>query len=250
MRLDRGVTSAIVGVASCKSVASRKAMNILLVEDDLEVAAVVTDGFQEQGYTVDHVVDGSAALEMAVDGKYQLVVLDRMLPSLDGLSLVRRLRAQGVTTPVIFLTTMSGIDDRVTGLEAGADDYLVKPFAFMELLARARVLARRPAGGPDPVVRLRTGSVDMDLLKRVVWRGGRNVELLPQEFRLLEYLLRNADRVVTRKMLLESVWDIHFDPQSTVVESHISRLRSKLNQGGQPDVIQTVRGMGYRLLAH
>ena len=172
--------------------------------------------------------------------------MDRMLPGMSGLDLVKALRHEARMTPVIYLTTMGGIDDRVQGLEAGGDDYLVKPFAFEELLARVRVAARRSA---NAAARLLAGSIEMDLVHRSVARGGRSIELLPQEFRLLEYLMRHANRVVTRKMLLENVWDIHFDPRTSVVESHISRLRSRLNHGFESDAIQTVRGIGYKLLA-
>jgi two-component system, OmpR family, response regulator len=168
---------------------------------------------------------------------------------LDGLKFVRRLRERSVMTPVIYLTTMSGIDDRVEGLEAGGDDYLVKPFAFAELLARVRVLARRPGAAQDSPIRLALGSIELDLLKRSALRAGKNIELLPQEFRLLEYFMRNPDRVLTRRMLLENVWGIHFDPQTSVVESHISRLRTKVNHGFEFDVIQTIRGTGYKFLA-
>ncbi|MGD9843732.1 MAG: response regulator transcription factor, partial [Steroidobacteraceae bacterium] len=180
---------------------------------------------------------------------YQVIVLDRMLPGADGLTVMRRLRASTVMTPVIYLTTMSGIDDRVHGLEAGGDDYLVKPFAFAELLARVRVLARRPTVASDSLIKLHAGELEMDLLQRTVMRDGKLIELLPQEFRLLEYLVRHENRIVTRAMLLENVWDIHFDPQTSVVESHISRLRAKLNYGSDTDLIQTIRGIGYKLLA-
>ena len=224
-------------------------MNILLVEDDVELARSVADHFREQGYVVRHCADGDSGLESACAADYQVIVLDRMLPGLDGLEFVRQLRARAVMTPVIYLTTMSGIDDRVQGLEAGGDDYLVKPFAFAELLARVRVLARRPGSAPESATRLSIGSMELDLLKRTVSRSGRDIELLPQEFRLLEYFARNPDRVLTRRMLLENVWGIHFDPQTSVVESHISRLRSKINDGFEFDVIQTVRGTGYRFLA-
>jgi len=223
-------------------------MNILLVEDDLELARSVADHFREQGYAVQHCADGESGLESACGADYQVIVLDRMLPGLDGLEFVRTLRQRAVKTPVIYLTTMSGIDDRVQGLEAGGDDYLVKPFAFAELLARVRVLSRRP-GTPEPATRLSLGSIELDLLKRTVARAGKNIELLPQEFRLLEYFVRNPDRVLTRRMLLENVWGIHFDPQTSVVESHISRLRAKVNHGFEFDVIQTVRGTGYKFLA-
>jgi two-component system OmpR family response regulator len=222
-------------------------MNILLIEDDLELAQSLVGEFREQGYAVDHVADGAQGLKLASSQNHQVIVLDRMLPLLDGLTLVKRLRASNVMTPVIYLTTMSGIDDRVHGLEAGADDYLVKPFAFVELLARVRVLARRPPA-QEVVTRLRAADLEMDLLQRTLTRAGRQVELLPQEFRLLEYLMRNVNRVVTRTMLLENVWDIHFDPQTSIVESHISRLRAKLNHGSEVDPIQTIRGTGYKLL--
>jgi two-component system, OmpR family, response regulator len=224
-------------------------MNILLVEDDIELARSVADHFREQGYSVQHCTDGISGLESACGADYQVIVLDRMLPGLDGLQFVRTLRQRAVKTPVIYLTTMSGIDDRVQGLEAGGDDYLVKPFAFAELLARVRVLSRRPGSAPEPAIRLSLGSIELDLLKRTVVRAGKEIELLPQEFRLLEYFVRNPDRVLTRRMLLENVWGIHFDPQTSVVESHISRLRAKVNHGFEFDVIQTVRGTGYKFLA-
>jgi len=224
-------------------------VHILLVEDDVELAGSLRGQFREQGYQVEHFTDGDSGLASACGADYQVIVLDRMLPLLDGLSFVRELRARGVMTPVIYLTTMSGIDDRVQGLDAGGDDYLVKPFAFAELLARVRVLSRRPANAIDAPVRLTVGSIELDLLKRTVARAGTPVELLPQEFRLLEYFARNPDRVLTRRMLLENVWGIHFDPQTSVVESHISRLRAKLNHGFESDVIHTVRGAGYKFLA-
>jgi two-component system OmpR family response regulator len=224
-------------------------MHILLVEDDVELAGSLLGQFREQGYQVEHCADGDSGLASACRGEYQVIVLDRMLPRLDGLRLVRELRSRGVATPVIYLTTMSGIDDRVQGLEAGGDDYLVKPFAFAELLARVRVLARRPANANDAAIRLTLGSIELDLLKRTVVRAGKPVDLLPQEFRLLEYFARNPDRMLTKRMLLENVWGIHFDPQTSVVESHISRLRAKINLGFEGDVIQTVRGTGYKFLA-
>ena len=224
-------------------------MNILLVEDDLELARSVSDYFREHGITVHHRADGVDGLSSACESDYQVIILDRMLPRLDGLNFVRKLREKAVATPVIYLTTMGGIDDRVQGLEAGGDDYLVKPFAFAELLARVRVLSRRPGHSQEPATRLSVGSIELDLLKRTVVRAGKDIELLPQEFRLLEYFARNPDRVLTRRMLLENVWGIHFDPQTSVVESHISRLRGKVNHGFEFDVIQTVRGTGYKFLA-
>ncbi|HEV7610336.1 MAG TPA: response regulator transcription factor [Steroidobacteraceae bacterium] len=224
-------------------------MNILLVEDDVELARSMAVHFRELGYGVDHCADGESGLSSACEADYQVIILDRMLPRMDGLTFVRKLRQRAVTTPVIYLTTMSGIDDRVQGLEAGGDDYLVKPFAFAELLARVRVLSRRPGGAHESTVRLALGSIELDLLKRSVVRAGKSIDLLPQEFRLLEYFVRNPDRVLTRRMLLENVWGIHFDPQTSVVESHISRLRAKLNHGFEFDVIQTIRGTGYKFLA-
>lgn len=215
----------------------------------MDLAHSVGEHFRGQGYVVQHCADGETGLSNACQSDYQVIVLDRMLPGLDGLEFVRRLRQRGVRTPVIYLTTMSGIDDRVQGLEAGGDDYLVKPFAFAELLARVRVLSRRPGSAPEPAIRLALGSLELDLLGRTVARAGRNIELLPQEFRLLEYFVRNPDRVLTRRMLLENVWGIHFDPQTSVVESHISRLRAKLNHGFEFDAIVTVRGTGYKFLA-
>jgi two-component system OmpR family response regulator len=224
-------------------------MNILLIEDDAVLYRSLSERFREHGYQVLHCDNGEDGLARAMEGHHQVIVLDRMLPHIDGLSLVRMLRARGVTTPVLYLTTMSGIDDRVEGLEAGGDDYLVKPFEFAELLARVRVLARRTNYAGETLTRLSVGKVELDLLKRAVTRAGAAVDLLPQEFRLLEYLMRNPDRIITRTMLLEHVWNIHFDPQTSVVESHISRLRAKLNRGFEIDAIQTVRGAGYKFVA-
>lgn len=221
-------------------------MTILLVEDDVELARSLVDRFRDNGYAVTHVGDGEAALHEARAGDYEVIVLDRMLPGLSGLDVVQILRSEARLTPIIYLTTMGGIDDRVQGLEAGGDDYLVKPFAFAELLARVRVITKRSV---NTVPRLHAGSIELDLLRRTAARGGRPIELLPQEFRLLEYMMRHANRVVTRKMLLENVWDIHFDPHTSVVESHISRLRARLNHGFEIDAIQTLRGIGYKLLA-
>ena len=220
-------------------------MHLLLVEDDVELAESLVGRFREHGYEVIHVGDGREGLREATHQNFDAMIVDRMLPGMNGLELVKAIR-QKQATPIIYLTTMSGIDDRVGGLEAGGDDYLIKPFAFEELLARIRVITRR---GAPPSLRLCAGSLELDLVQRTAKRGGHQIELLAQEFRLLEYLIRNADRTVTRKMLLENVWGIHFDPRTSVVESHISRLRSRLNAGGAIDVIQTVRGIGYRLHA-
>jgi two-component system, OmpR family, response regulator len=219
--------------------------HLLLIEDDVDLATSLISRLSEHGYSVEHDSDGLRGLAIALGADFDAIIVDRMLPGINGLELVRALRPKKAT-PVIYLTTMSGIDDRVQGLEAGGDDYLLKPFAFPELLARIRALTRRST---PTSAKLSAGSIEMDLAARTVTREGRAIELVPQEFRLLEYLLRNADRAVTRKMLLEKVWDVYFDPGTNVVESHISRLRASLNAGFAIDAIQTVRGVGYRLLA-
>jgi two-component system OmpR family response regulator len=222
-------------------------MNLLLAEDDDELAGSLVARFRDVGYVTEHVSDGRLALAAAMERDYGALVIDRMLPGMDGLSLMKELRRRAKTTPAIYLTTMAGIDDRVQGLEAGGDDYLVKPFEFVELLARVRAITRRSEG--TQASKLVAGTLEMDLVQRSVRREGQLIELVPQEFRLLEYLMRNANRAVTRKMLLENVWDIHFDPHTNVVESHVSRLRARLNEQFDVDPIQTVRGVGYRLLA-
>ena len=220
-------------------------MRIMLIEDDRETAAYVARGLREHGHVVDHAATGQDGLFLAGGAVHDVLIVDRMLPGLDGLGLVRALRDIGVKAPVLFLTALGGVGDRVKGLEAGGDDYLVKPFAFAELLARINALARRPPLVEVQTV-LRVADVEMDLLKRIVMRAGRPVELQPREFQLLEYLMRNVERVVTRTMLLEAVWDFHFDPKTNIVETHMSRLRAKLAQdGGGPELIHTVRGAGY-----
>jgi two-component system OmpR family response regulator len=222
-------------------------MKILVIEDDAETAAYILRGLHERGHLADHAADGQSGLLMAVGGSHDVLVVDRMLPGLDGLGLVRTLRAAGLKAPVLFLTTLRGVGDRVQGLEAGGDDYMVKPFAFAELMARLNALARRPPLTEAPTI-LHVADLELDLLKRTATRSGERVELQPREFRLLEFLLRHADRVVTRTMLLEGVWDFHFDPKTNIVETHMSRLRSKLNRGGRdPELIHTVRGSGYVL---
>jgi len=223
-------------------------VKILLIEDDAETAAYILGGLKQHGHVADHAANGRDGLFLASSESYDVLVVDRMLPGLDGLGIVRTLRATGQRTPVLFLTTLGGIDDRVAGLDAGGDDYLVKPFAFAELLARLNALARRPPLAQTDTV-LRVADLEMDLLKRVVTRGGTRIELQPREFQLLEYMMRHADRVVTRTMLLEGVWDFHFDPKTNIVETHMSRLRAKLDRGGDPDLIQTVRGAGYMMRA-
>lgn len=223
-------------------------MKLLVIEDDLTTAQYVLNGLRQEGHVVDHVADGRDALAQALGNDYDVLVLDRMLPGLDGLSLVKALRAAKVTTPVIFLTTVGGVDDRIEGLHAGGDDYLVKPFAFGELSARIQALARRPAAALQESV-LAAGDLTMDLIRRRVLRAGKEIDLLPREFALLEHLLRRKGRVQTRTMLLEAVWDISFDPQTNVVETHISRLRAKIDKPFDKELIQTVRGAGYRIEA-
>ena len=223
-------------------------MKILLVEDDAETAAYVARGLTEAGHLVDRAADGRQGLFLAGGGDYDVMVVDRMLPLLDGLGLVRALRAAGIRTPALLLTARTGVGDRVEGLEAGADDYLGKPFAFAELLARVRALARRPALQAAPTV-LRVADLEMDLLRRSVTRAASRIELQPREFRLLEYLMQRAGQVVTRTMLLEGVWDFHFDPRTSLVETHISRLRGKIDRGSGPGLIHTVRGAGYVIRA-
>lgn len=221
-------------------------MNILLLEDDETLAQFVVGGLKEAGHQVQIAQEGYDALSILLSSRCDVAILDRMVPGLDGLSVVRRARAAGCQVPILMLTAVSGIEDRVDGLEAGADDYLVKPFAFTELLARLGALARRPPNTIDPDT-LELGDIRMDLRRRVVKRGSRVIELQPREFSLLEQLLRSPDRVVSRTMLLDRVWNFGFDPQTNIVETHMSRLRSKLNLGFDTDAIRTVRGAGYIL---
>jgi two-component system OmpR family response regulator len=222
-------------------------MRLLLVEDDPETADHIAHALTGYGHAVETVHDGAEGLARGRSGDHAALIVDRMLPGLDGLRLVRTLRAEGLQTPVLMLTTMSGLNDRVEGLEGGADDYLVKPFAFSELLARVHAITRRSE--TRETTRLRLADLEIDLIRRTVTRDGKTIDLQPQEFRLLEFLLRNAGRVVTRAMLLENVWDLHFDPRTNIVETHISRLRSKLDRGFGRELIHTLRGSGYVLRA-
>ena len=222
-------------------------MKVLLIEDDVKTAAYVKRGLEEHGNVVDTAANGRDGLFLAAGEAYDVMIVDRMLPGLDGLGIVKTVRAAGVTTPVLFLTTMGGIEDRVEGLEVG-DDYLVKPFAFAELLARINALARRPPIAQVSTV-LRVADLEMDLIGRKVRRAGREIDLQPREFRLLEYLMRNAGRLVTRTMLLEHVWEFNFEPRTNIVETHISRLRSKIDRGFDCELLETVRGSGYLLRA-
>ena len=221
-------------------------MKVLVIEDDEETADYIRRGLVERGHVVDVIGDGRTGLLMASTTPYDVLVVDRMLPGLDGLSVVKTLRGAGADTPILFLTTLGGVDDRVEGLNAGGDDYLVKPFAFSELMARLDALGRRPPlKGEDTV--LVAGDLKMDLLGRSVTRAGAAIELQPREFKLLEVLLRNKGRAVTRTMLLEQVWDFHFEPKTSVVETLISRLRTKLDKPFARELIQTVRGVGYTI---
>ena len=249
-------------------------MKLLVIEDDREAAAYIAKGLSESGYVVDHAPDGRAGLFMATAETYDALIVDRMLPGKDGLALVSALRSAEIRTPVLILSALGAVDDRVRGLRAGGDDYLVKPFAFAELLARIEALLRRGHGGAattrlavgdlemdllarkvrrgsgsTQTTRLRTGDLEMDLLTRGVTRGGQEIELLPREFRLLEFLMRHAGQVVTRTMLLENVWDYHFDPQTNVIDVHVSRLRQKIDKGFTKPLLHTVRGAGYCLRA-
>jgi two-component system, OmpR family, response regulator len=224
-------------------------MKLLLIDDDLSTADFLKRAFTEQGHVLHHAETGNDGLRLATGGTYDVLVIDRMLPELDGLAIVKTLRATGNHTPALLLTTMGGLDDRVDGLEAGADDYLVKPFALAELSARLNALARRPPLNTQQTL-LRVGQLEMDLLKRCVKRDSKIIDLQPQEFKLLEFLMRSEGQVVTRTMLLEAVWNFHFDPQTSVVETHISRLRAKLDKGFSFAMIVTVRGVGYRLMDH
>jgi len=221
-------------------------MKILLLEDDAETAAFIAKGLRAAGHIVDACATGRDAIFLGSGGEYAALVIDRMVPGIDGLSALKALRVTGIQTPAIFLTAMGGIDDRVEGLEAGADDYLVKPFAMSELLARLNALARRPRVA-DLTTSLRVEDLEIDLMKRSVTRAGRAIALQAQEYKLLEYLMRHAGEVVTRTMLLEHVWSFHFDPRTNIIESHISRLRAKIDRDFGTELITTVRGAGYRI---
>ena len=223
-------------------------MHILLVEDDTHTANYAAKGFTEAGHVVDVLENGRQAMIQCLQTQYDVLVVDRMLPGMDGLSMVKALRASGSKTPVIFLTAVSGVDDRVAGLDAGADDYLTKPFAFSELLARVNALARRPATSVE-TTHLHVADLQLDLLSRRALRGTVEIDLQPREFTLLEILMRNEGRVVSRTMLLEQVWDFHFDPKTSVVETHISRLRSKIDKPFDVQLLHTVRNLGYSLHA-
>jgi len=221
-------------------------MRILLVEDDLKIASFIVKGLRATGYAVDHATDGEKGLHLALTQPYDTAIIDIMLPKLDGLALIERIRKEKVNTPVMILSAKDSIDDRVKGLQTGGDDYLTKPFAFSELLARVQALIRR-AGGISEPTQLNVGDLSINLLTREVTRGGRKIELQPLEFSLLEYLVRSKGRIVSKTMIMEHVWDYNFDPQTNVVEVRISRLRDKIDRGVDKKLIHTVRGVGYVL---
>ncbi len=222
-------------------------MRVLVVEDDSQVAAYLVKGLKEQGHNVDHAADGKNGLFLATSEDYDAMIIDRMLPGLDGLAIVKSVRAAGKTTPMLILSALGEVDARVEGLRAGGDDYLTKPFAFSELLARLDALLRRARQAPATETTLRVADLELDQLTRTVKRGGSIIALQPREYRLLEYLMDNAGRVVTRTMLLEQLWDYHFDPQTNVIDVHISRLRGKIDKNFDQPLLQTVRGAGYMI---
>jgi two-component system OmpR family response regulator len=223
-------------------------MRILVIEDDRDAASWLVKGLTESGHVADHAVDGEEGLALAREGVHDVLIVDRMLPKRDGLSIVRTIRNEGIPTPVLILSALSDVDERVKGLRAGGDDYLAKPYAFSELLARVEGLGRRKAQ-ENQQTKLRAGDLEMDLLTRTVSRAGQSILLQPREFKLLEYLMRNAGHIVTRTMLLENVWDYHFDPQTNVIDVHVSRLRGKIDKGFEEPMLQTVRGAGYMIRA-
>lgn len=226
-----------------------QAMRILVIEDDRDAAAWLVKGLKESGHLADAAYDGEQGLALAREDVHDVLIVDRMLPKLDGLSIIRTIRAEGLSTPVLILSALSDVDERVRGLRAGGDDYLAKPYAFSELLARVEGLSRRNAGGPQET-RLKACDLELDLLTRQVTRGGKPIPLQPREFKLLEYLMRHAGHIVTRTMLLENVWDYHFDPQTNVIDVHVSRLRAKIDKGFEEPILQTVRGAGYMIRDH
>jgi two-component system OmpR family response regulator len=221
-------------------------VHVLLIEDDTEAASFLVKGLRESGYSVEHVADGHDGLARATEGQFDLIVTDRMLPQVDGLTIIERIRRKGIGTPVLVLSALGSVDDRIRGLRAGGDDYLTKPFAFAELLARIEALLRRHSAAAQST-RLKVEDLEFDLLARRVTRAGRELELTARELKLLEFLMRRAGQLVTRTMLLEGVWDLHFDPQSNLIDVHISRLRQAIDRGSDHPLIHTVRGSGYVL---
>jgi DNA-binding response OmpR family regulator len=223
-------------------------MRLLLIEDDQKISTFIIKGFKEAGFVIDQAYDGDSGLEMAVNFPYDAAIVDIMLPKLDGLSLIEELRRRNINMPVLILSAKRSLDDRIKGLQKGGDDYLVKPFAFTELLVRTQALIRRSTGSIEPS-KLTCGNLILDLLKREVYRSGQKIELQPKEFALLEYLMRNADRVVSKTMILEHIWDFHFDPQTNVVDVLVCRLRNKIDKNFPQKIIKTIRGIGYALKA-
>jgi len=221
-------------------------MRILIVEDDAKIASFIKKGLEQAGYAVDHVSDGESGLEMVILNPYDAAVVDIMLPKMDGLSLIEEMRRQHIETPVIILSAKRSVDDRIKGLKAGGDDYLTKPFSFSELLMRVQALLRRASRASSPV-KFTAGDLRMDLLTRQVFRGDKDIDLQPREFSLLEYLLRNKGNVLSKTMIMEHVWDYHFDPQTNVVDVLVSRLRSKIDRGFDTKLLHTFRGVGYVL---
>jgi two-component system, OmpR family, response regulator len=221
-------------------------MRILLVEDDKKIASFVTKGLKEAGFVVDYAIDGEQGLHLALTAPYDAAIIDIMLPKMDGLQLIEELRRKKINTPVLILSAKRSVDDRVKGLQKGGDDYLTKPFAFSELLARVQALIRRAHGVAEPTS-LTIGDLSLDLLSRKVLRSGKQIDLQPREFTLLEYLMRNAGRVVSKIMIMEHVWDYHFDPETNVVETRICRLREKIDKDATKKMIHTIRGVGYVL---
>ena len=226
----------------------RTAMRLLIIEDDRDAAEYLVKAFREVGHVADHAADGEEGLALALDGQYDVLIVDRMLPKRDGLSVVGMLRSRNIHTPALILSALGQVDDRVKGLRAGGDDYLPKPYSFSELLARVEALARRPGGRGEETV-YRVGDLELDRLSHRVSRGDDEIVLQPREFRLLEYLMKHAGQVVTRTMLLENVWDYHFDPQTNVIDVHVSRLRQKIDKNFDRPLLHTVRGAGYCLRA-
>lgn len=221
-------------------------MRLLLIEDDLKMAAYIAKGLKQEGFVIEHASDGPEGLSLALSASYDVAVIDIMLPGLDGLAVIDQLRQRGIDLPVIILSAKRTVDERVEGLQAGGDDYLTKPFAFSELLARIQALARRATGTSEPTG-ITIGDLHIDLRRRKVTRNGKKILLQPRELSLLEYLARNAGRVVSKTMIMEHVWDYNFDPQTNVVESRICRLREKIDKGFSPPLIHTIRGVGYVL---
>jgi two-component system OmpR family response regulator len=239
--------ASLTGLPFFKENAKMQIMRILIIEDDAESAAYLVKAFREAGHVADHASDGLEGYAMARDNGYDVLIVDRMLPKLDGLSLIGGLREQKIDTPVLILSALGQVDDRVKGLRAGGDDYLPKPYAFSELLARVEVLQRRKGAAPNEPTAYRIGGLELDRLSHKLTREGKEIPLQPREFRLLEYLMKHAGQVVTRTMLLENVWDYHFDPQTNVIDVHVSRLRSKIDKGYDAPLLHTIRGAGYMI---